>query len=1089
MKSSRIAFLAFLLVFCLVPRLAAQSRTTSAVRGTVIRGDSIGEVIPDVNITIRHQETGAERSVATNQRGRFLMPLLPPGGPYTITAFLLGYGEQTRENIYLIVGETLTLDFALQEEALEVEGINVEVERTDVFNPTQVGPATRLDEVTVEAVPILSRDFMDLAVLSPMVKKTSDGGFSVAGQNTRYNSILVDGASHKDVFGLTAGGIPGGQAGAKIIPMDAVAQYEILVSPFDVRLSGFTGGVMNAVTRTGTNEWWTRGFAVHRNESLMGDLTLPTGPVEASGVDRSLFGLSVGGPIIRDKAHFFVATEFERRNQPPTGFNLHRDDPFLVRISPDDLTTFQDFFDQSFGIETGIAGPYTLRQELSNVFARVDWNLGAGHRITIRNVFAVAENDENPNRSYFEPYELSSNAVFRKSVNNTTSFQLFSELEGGGGNELNLDIQHTADETTPATDWPQVEVDLLSSIEGVPFQREIRAGSQFFAQENDLEQTTIRVTNSLNLVFGDDTWTFGASGGFYDINHRFVPAAHGDWFFASMEDVANNAPQRYQRTVVNDGYGPTANFRILEWGLFTQREIHARDGLTFRVGFRMDVPHVLDTPKENAEIKRFFQKSTSSVPSGMPLLSPRVGFNWQSSGDRMTQVRGGLGMFAGQLPFVWLSNAFHNNGLAQTTLLCQGRWTDDPLTGNTAPYFDPDNAPTDCLFGAPTEQKIVTMFDEDFKYPQVYRISLAVDRELWDWVSGSLGVLLNHSVNQVSLMDLNLGKPTSDLGDIEGYGGYARRYYGNKGPNGTAIPFVPNPRLPEFGQVLLATNKGKDWAFSLTAEVRGTIRESFGFQAGYTFSRSWDEMSLTYTDMVSNMGFNPTSDDPNRPALRPSNYDRPHKVVAAVYGAPFALLPNTEISVLYTGESGTNFSYVYRGDMNGDGYPGLGAAFDRTNDLLYVPNEATQLPAGLGTTQLLAYAMDHDPCLRESRGKMIKRNACRAPWQNRLDLRTSHSVTFGGADIRFEADIINVLNLVNSEWGKIETIRPVVSLIEPLNRRPTALISGWAGGVLPARDEEGRLVPSNPWSVATPDSQWQAQFGVRVTFDQALGRQ
>ena len=221
------------------------------------------------------------------------------------------------------------------------------MERTDVFNPSQVGRATRLDEIAVEAVPILSGDFMDLAVLSPLVKKTSDGGFSVAGQNTRYNAILVDGASQKDMFGLTASGVPGGQAGAKIIPMDAVAQYEILVSPFDVRLSGFTGGVMNAVTRTGTNDWRTRGFMVHRNETLMGDLTLPTGPVEASGVDRSLFGLSVGGPIIRDKAHFFIASEFERRNQPPTGFNLDRDDPFLVRISPEDMQAFQTLFDES----------------------------------------------------------------------------------------------------------------------------------------------------------------------------------------------------------------------------------------------------------------------------------------------------------------------------------------------------------------------------------------------------------------------------------------------------------------------------------------------------------------------------------------------------------------------------------------------------------------------------------------------------------------------------------------------------------------------------------------------------------------------
>lgn len=426
----------------------AQSRTTSAVRGTVLHAD--GTVLPDVNVTILHQETGGRRSVATNEQGRFLMPLLPPGGPYTMTVSLIGFATETREGIRLQVGETLTLDFTLVEQAVELEGINVEVERTDVFDPTQVGPSTKLDEVIVEAVPILSRDLMDLAVLSSLVKKTDDGGFSVAGQNSRYNAILVDGVGNKDVFGLTAGGAPGGQAGAKIIPMDAVAQYEILVSPFDVRLSGFTGGVMNAVTRTGTNDWRVRGFAVHRAEALMGDLTLPTGSVDASGVDRTLFGLSVGGPIVRDKGHFFVSGEFEERHQPPSGFNLLRDDPSLVRISPEAIHEFQDLFETRYGLETGKEGPYVLGQELANVFGRVDWDFHNGHRITFRNVFARAVNDEPPNRSVFQPYELSSNAVFRTSVNNTASLQVFSELTGGGANELTLELQRTTDETAPA---------------------------------------------------------------------------------------------------------------------------------------------------------------------------------------------------------------------------------------------------------------------------------------------------------------------------------------------------------------------------------------------------------------------------------------------------------------------------------------------------------------------------------------------------------------------------------------------------------------------------------------------------------------
>ena len=246
-------------------------------------------------VTVRQTDTGAERTGLTNQQGSFLILLLAPGGPYTVTVQNLGYAESSVEQIQLPVGETYTLQMYLTEEAVELAGIDVAVDRATIFTPTQVGPATRLTERVLDAMPILSRDITQLAVLSPLVRTTESGGFSVAGQNDRYNAILVDGLVSKDMFGLTAGGVPGGQAGAKLIPIDAVAQYEILIAPFDVRLSGFTGGVMNAVTRSGTNDWRFRAGAVHRAESLMGDLSLPTGPVAASGVDRSLLAFPWAG--------------------------------------------------------------------------------------------------------------------------------------------------------------------------------------------------------------------------------------------------------------------------------------------------------------------------------------------------------------------------------------------------------------------------------------------------------------------------------------------------------------------------------------------------------------------------------------------------------------------------------------------------------------------------------------------------------------------------------------------------------------------------------------------------------------------------
>ncbi len=1059
---------------------SAQSRTSSAVRGTIRSAG--GLPLPDVQVTIRNVQTGTERSVLTNTEGRYLLLQLQPGGPYELRTRVLGYGDQVRSGLLLQVGESLNLDFILQDQAIEVEGVQVEIDRTEIFNPRQVGPATRLSERVVESLPILSRNIMDLAVLSPLVTTTENGGFSIAGRNDRYNSLLIDGVLNQDMFGLTAGGVPGGQGGAKLIPLDAISQYEVLVAPFDVRLSGFTGGVLNAITRTGTNEWRTRLLAVGRTEALIGDLTLPTGPVDASGVDRSLLGVSVGGPIVKDKAHFFFSGEWERRNQPPTGFNAIRDADVLTRVSEGTISQIDQYFG-GFGLDVGEAGPFPLSTDLGNLFARVDWTLNNNHRMIIRNVFASAASDASPNREPFDAYEFQSNAARRSSRSNTTSVQLFSDLGQTYANELTVQLQLSSDETTPLSTFPQVEVQAISQVGagGAVTQRPVRVGGEFFAQENDLNQTVLRLTNALTRVAGDDNFVAGVTGAYYDFENLFLPGAAGDYFFASLNDMQDGVAQRYQRTILQDGVDPAINFRVAELGAFIQNEFDAGGGLTMRFGLRADAPFVLDEPTENPEILEAFGYSTSQVPSGRVLLSPRWGFNWQSSEESRTQLRGGAGLFVGQIPFVWLANAFHNDGLRTTTAICQGRLTDDPGSALAVPAFDPNTRPTGCLRAPFQQLRNVVVFDPEFAYPQDLKFSVAVDHELTEELTLTVGGLINRAINQIVLQELNLGGPAPNLGDLSGYGGLDRRYFGSPVANGLA----PNRELPGYEQVLLARNESQDWSTALTFELRGNLTERLAMQAGYTLSRSMDRMSLVATDMISNFGFNPNEFNPNDVQLETSNFDRPHKIVFSVYGAPFPGLDRTEIAVLYTGQSGAPFSYVYRGDINGDGYPGLGPAFDRTNDLIYVPNRSQELPQSPGSAGILAAALENDACLQRFRGEIADRNGCRAPWQNRLDLRIAHAIDLAGAEVRFEGDLINVLNLMNGEWGRIESVRPVVPVIEPVGRQqalPPAvgtLVSRWSGAILPT---VGGGTPTDPWSVQTPNSQWQAQFGVRVTF-------
>lgn len=1058
-------------------RVAAQSQATAAIRGVVV--DETDQAVSDALVTVRHTLTGSENTALSDTDGAFQLLLLPPGGPYTVSVSRIGYALVVVEDVHLSVGRTHTLRVVLRDQPLEIEGLAARVRRDAVFDRSQIGPATLLDGRTLQAAPIASRDIMEMAILAPLVRTTESGGFSVAGQNDRYNAILVDGLLNQDAFGLTSGGVPGGQAGAKLLPLDAIAQYEVLVAPYDASLSGFAGGVMNAVTKTGTNAWELRASAVTRTESLMGDLNLPTGSLEASGVHRSLVSVSGGGPIRPDRAHFFISGEFERRERPPSGFNLGRASAALVGVVPEVLEDFQEYFDDAHGVETGIAGPYELGQSLANVFGRLDWSLGAGRRLTVRNVVAWATNDESPNRTPFQPYELSSNAVERTSVNNTASVQFFSDVGRDAGNELSFTVQRTTDRTSPASSWPQVEVVLRNPDEAVLPRRAVRAGAQFFAQQNDLAQTNVRLANTFTIARGRHTWSFGALGTWHDIRHTYLPGANGDWQFASWTDVLANAPTRYQRSKLLDDHSAGVGFTVLEAGAFVQDEVRFASGLTLHAGVRVESPFLMDRPPENGDIATFFERSTADVPSGMLLLSPRLGINWQSSGRLRTQIRGGAGVFTGQLPYVWLSNAFHNTGERWVTEVCTGRRTDDPPTGNTAPAFSPGPGPQGCLAGPPIEVRAVTLFDEDFEYPQYVKLSAAIDREITPRISASLGVISTHSLKQVALRELNIS-PQSDVDvPLAGYGGPDRPLYGAATDDG----FAPIRPLPAYDQVVLVTNGYGDRSWSVSAEVRGELPAQMTVQAGYAYARSYDRMSLASVDLIANFGLTPTRADPNDPPLTPSNFDRPHKVLLSLHGSPIPALANTEISLLYTGESGLPFSYVYEGDYNGDGYPAAGPAFDRNNDIFYVPFEATNLPSSIGTVTRLAAALETDECLKRYRGRFLVRNHCRAPWQHRLDLRMSHAARIGGAEFQLSADVINLLNLMNSDWGLVRTIPATAALIRPLQRTlgSDELISEWAGGLFPFRGDDGELITPEPWSLATPASQWQAQFGLRVT--------
>ncbi|MCH7531419.1 MAG: hypothetical protein IIB36_06580 [Gemmatimonadetes bacterium] len=998
----------------------------------------------------------------TGADGRFALRLLPPGGPYLLTVSGLGFGTVQEGDIRLRLGEILDLDITVQQQAIPLAGLRVELERDAVFRIPQIGPATFVDRRTVTSLPLLSRDLTELSVLSPLVR-TSDGGFSVAGQNDRYNAVLIDGSLTKDVFGLTAAGTPGGRAGARLIPLEAVAQYEVLVAPFDTRFSGFTGGVMNAVTHTGTNRWEAAGFAYLRNPALTGDLTVPGFTVEPSGVSRDLYGFSLGGPLIRDRLHLFVAGELEQRGQPPNGFNLGRDNPILTRVSQSTIDSLSFAFGSTYGLDIGDASDYVLERTLGNLFARLDWRINPQHRVSVRHIFAGADDDGAPNRTAFESYELSSNTVELSSRSYATTLQALSTF-GRWSNEAHATVQRVTDASAPLANWPQVEVETHSAFDGIGVNRAVRVGSRYFSQADDLKQTMLQLSDNLSAEWGDHTVTFGVAAARFSIDQLYLPGSAGYYRFGTITDVVNNTPLYYERTLLESGEPSRVAFDVWELAGHVQDELQATRNLTLSYGLRLDIPVMPVRPDENIEVQRLFGKSTNVVPTRQLLFSPRVGFRWQSDGDRVTQLRGGLGLFVGRPPFVWVANAYANTHLRTATLVCDGGPNiEDNLGDNRAPAFDPGAPPSSCVAGTPGSlRRTVTLFDENFQFPQDIKVSLGIDRQITDRLSATVGFIFSRALNQVFVEDINIGPAVVDQQHPAytlGYGG--RPNFGTP----SALGYTPTRINPEFAQVLHVTNRSDDYAYSFLGEVRGQVTDRIRFQAGYAYARSYDRASLTFNDILSNFGANGVQGHPNRPELETSRFDRPHKVVLAIFGNPIPGLDDSELSLLYTGESGLPYSYVYRGDVNGDGYPGFGPAFDRNNDLLYVPEVLSEVPMiGIVSTTLLGSAIATEPCLGAYAGTTMPRNACRAPWRNRLDVRISHTVPIGRTDVRIEADLVNVLNFLGSDWGLVREAPNTIPVLELYERDPftNVLYANWAGGITTRVNDQGEITALDP---------------------------
>ena len=1068
-KRSMLQFLVLLALAAFAPvRAAAQGVTTAAVAGTVTNQN--GQPLAGVQVSVTDTRTGVTTGGLTNAEGQYFVAHLQPGGPYVVRAQILGYREEQRQNVRLTLSQTNRVDFQLQETAVQLDPVVVTIERSPVFSRSRTGTATTIPETEISSFPTVTRSILDFAQLSPHVT-IAESSISIAGQNNRFNNIQIDGAVNNDVFGLADTGIPGGQGGAKAISLEAIQEFQIFTAPFDVRHSGFTGGLINAVTKTGTNTFSGSLFGFHTNNDLLSELE--SGSV--AEFNDTQFGFNLGGPILRDRLHFFVNGEFELQDSPNPGPAFAPGGaltPGVIEagIHPDTAQRVIDILTNQYGFDNvGTTAAISLDNPRTNLFGRLDWALSDGHRAVFRHNYARARRDLSAFRVP-GTFALTSNLAPFNTTTNTSVAQLFSRLGERWNNELLVNFEFVRDQRDPAVAFPQIEVGVRSDINGEIVTGEMIAGAERFSQANSLDQDVVQLTDNLTGQFGDHRLTLGTHNEYFRFSNVFFEGLIGIYEFPSVAALAAGNPSRYQIRSTGAGISdPATEFSVLQLGGYVQDEWLMNDHLTLTLRLRADLPLLQDEPRSNPAVAAAFGQSTTDVPSSNVVLQPRFGFNWNSLAELQTQVRGGVGIFAGRAPYVWISNAYGNTGLESTFLTCNA--------GNI-PALDPDNYPGNeprtCANGASGagDVSFVNLVDPDFKFPTDLKFSFGIDQELPWRLSLTAEALYTKAIDAVFMEELNLqGQLDTDESQ------------GNRPIFGTPHPvdgYRAARRDTDFPQVVRLTNTDEGRALLLTLELQRRFSEWLGFRGSYTYADVDDVQGLISSQATSNFGRNAIGGDPNDPELTNSTFERPHKVVVSAsgqwsLGKGFLL----EVSPQYFGQSGQPYSYVARGDLNGDGY--RSGAVSRDNDLIYIPNNVANEMAFRTPADAQAFEdlISSHECLNEQRGRIMERNSCRNPWSSRMDLRMILGIPGGlrGGQLQLVADVINLFawdleRTANTDRG-LEALR----LRGRVGNSPNgALLFDYTG----PRGVNGE--DPAPFTLFTPQSQRQIQLGLRYNF-------
>ena len=1015
----------------------AQGATTSALTGQI--KDQSGAALPGATVIAVHTPTNTQYVATTNTEGFYNIQNMRVGGPYTIRTSYVGYQEQTVEGVSLALGKTARVDFTLTESARQLGEVEITGERNDIFNQDRTGAATNVSREQLENLPTLSRSLQDFTRLTPQAS-----GNSIAGTNNRFNNITIDGAVNNDVFGLSGSGTPGGQAGSQPISLDAIQEIQVVVAPYDVKLGNFTGGGINAITRSGSNKFSGSVYGFGRNETTIGKAV--EGPrVKADEFDNYQYGIRIGGPIIKDKLFFFTNYDATRITEP-LRFAPGSAESQIPLGTAQQLATFVQ---ETYDYDVGSFGGIDRDTESDKFFIRFDWNVTNNHQLTLRHNYVDAFDDNISRSRNF--VRFGNNAYQFNSTTNSSVLELNSRLSNSISNNLIMGYSRIRESRDIQGElFPQVTIsDPVGTFE---------FGSQRSSTANELDQDIFEFTDNFSYIMDRHNFTIGTHNEFFSFRNLFINNFNGRWEFRSLEDFFNDSPNRVRATYsLTDDLRPAAEFDAMQLGFYLQDEYTASERLKVTFGLRLDIPVFPDKPAENMKFENDFQNiypdlETDRAPSGELLWAPRLGFNFTPTDERSFQIRGGTGIFTGRVPFVWLSNQFINTGTILGT-----------VDVRRPDAFIPD-VNEQRTAGPPVTTVEVNVIEDDFKIPQVWRSNLAFDYTLpWE-VFATLEGIYSKTLNDVVYRDLNLVSPTGTL----------------PGADNREL-FPVNRRInSDYTNVILLDNTNKGYRYNITGQLRKDFDNGIQTSMAYTYGESKDVNSGTSSTALSNFEFNQIVNNPNDPQLSYSRFDIRHRVIATGgytfrWGDNFA----TGISLFYQGQSGLPFTYLYDGDLNRDGNFG--------NDLIYVPRNQDEINLVPFTSSGTTFTPDEqwaaldafiarDDYLDERRGQYAERNAARMPWTHQWDVRVLQDFYINAGDqkhtFQITFDVFNVGNLLNKDWGRQYFVSNSANEI--------IRFAGFSSAGVPTYT----FNPNNQaYNIAQFDSRWQGQLGLRYIFN------